>query len=61
MKKLLQSITIALIALMILLPLTPAQADAADAPWRNLAYWLAALAFLGASGHLLVVDALRHV
>jgi len=42
-----------------LLTLTPEQAATVDAPWRSLAGWLAALAFLGASGHLLVVDALR--
>src|SRR5512139_2170777 len=42
-----------------LLTLTAEQADTADAAWRALAGWLAALAFLGASGHLLVVDALR--
>lgn len=42
-----------------LLTLTAGQAAQADAPWRALAGWLAALAFLGASGHLLVVDALR--
>ena len=42
-----------------LLTLTEAQAQPADAAWRSLAGWLAALAFLGASGHLLVVDALR--
>lgn len=42
-----------------LLTLTPEQAAPADAAWRALAGWLAALAFLGASGHLLVVDALR--
>jgi flagellar biosynthetic protein FliR len=42
-----------------LLTLTAEQAAPADAPWRALAGWLAALAFLGASGHLLVVDALR--
>jgi flagellar biosynthetic protein FliR len=42
-----------------LLTLTPEQADTADAAWRALAGWLAALAFFGASGHLLVVDALR--
>ncbi|MFN3751447.1 MAG: flagellar biosynthetic protein FliR [Thiobacillus sp.] len=42
-----------------LLNLTPEQAAPADAAWRALAGWLAALAFLGASGHLLVVDALR--
>src|SRR5574340_1119739 len=43
-----------------LLTLTAERADTADAAWRALAGWLAALAFLGASGHLLVVDALRH-
>jgi flagellar biosynthetic protein FliR len=42
-----------------LLTLTAEQAMPADAAWRALAGWLAALAFLGASGHLLVVDALR--
>ncbi len=42
-----------------LLTLTADQAALADAPWRALAGWLAAMAFLGASGHLLVVDALR--
>ncbi|OYW39443.1 MAG: flagellar biosynthesis protein FliR [Hydrogenophilales bacterium 12-61-10] len=42
-----------------LLNLTPEQAVMADAPWRALAGWLAVLAFLGGSGHLLVVDALR--
>ena len=42
-----------------LLTLTPEQAPPADAAWRALAGWLAAMAFLGASGHLLVVDALR--
>jgi flagellar biosynthetic protein FliR len=42
-----------------LLALTAEQAVSADAAWRALAGWLAALAFLGASGHLLVVDALR--
>lgn len=42
-----------------LLTLTAGQAVPADAAWRALAGWLAALAFLGASGHLLVVDALR--
>lgn len=42
-----------------LLTLTAGQAAPADAAWRALAGWLAALAFLGASGHLLVVDALR--
>ncbi|HEX7972584.1 MAG TPA: flagellar biosynthetic protein FliR [Thiobacillus sp.] len=43
-----------------LLTLTAEQAAPADAPWRALAGWLAAMAFLGASGHLLVVEALRH-
>jgi flagellar biosynthetic protein FliR len=42
-----------------LLNLTSEQAAPADAAWRALAGWLAALAFLGGSGHLLVVDALR--
>ena len=42
-----------------LLTLTADQAASADAAWRALAGWLAAMAFLGASGHLLVVDALR--
>lgn len=42
-----------------LLMLTPEQAAPADAAWRALAGWLAALAFLAASGPLLVVDALR--
>jgi flagellar biosynthetic protein FliR len=42
-----------------LLNLTPEQAAPADTAWRALAGWLAALAFLGGSGHLLVVDALR--
>src|SRR5574340_1155256 len=42
-----------------LLTLTTEQASTADAAWHALAGWLAALAFLGASGHLLVVDALR--
>jgi flagellar biosynthetic protein FliR len=42
-----------------LLSLTAEQAAPADAAWRALAGWLAALAFLGASGHLLIVDALR--
>jgi flagellar biosynthetic protein FliR len=42
-----------------LLTLTAEQAAPADAAWRALAGWLAALAFLGASGHLLIVDALR--
>lgn len=42
-----------------LLALTAEQAAPADAAWRALAGWLAAMAFLGAGGHLLVVDALR--
>ena len=42
-----------------LLTLTAAQAAPADIAWRALAGWLAAMAFLGASGHLLVVNALR--
>jgi len=42
-----------------LLNLTAEQAGPADAAWRALAGWLAALAFLAASGHLLIVDALR--
>lgn len=42
-----------------LLTLTDAQADATDASLRQLAWWLAGLAFLGANGHLLVVAALR--
>ncbi len=42
-----------------LLTLTAEQAAPADAPWRALAGWLAAMAFLAASGHLLVIDALR--
>lgn len=42
-----------------LLTLTDEQAGSADAAWRALAGWLAAMAFLGAGGHLLVVDALR--
>lgn len=42
-----------------LLTLTAEQAAPADAAWRALAGWLAALAFLGAGGHLLIVDALR--
>ncbi|MDQ1314745.1 MAG: Flagellar biosynthetic fliR transrane protein [Pseudomonadota bacterium] len=42
-----------------LLTLTDEQAAPADTAWRALAGWLAAMAFLGASGHLLVVDALR--
>ncbi len=43
-----------------LLTLTAEQAEPLDAAWRALAGWLAAMAFLAASGHLLVVDALRH-
>ena len=42
-----------------LLTLTDEQAGTADAAWRTLAGWLAAMAFLSVSGHLLVVDALR--
>jgi len=42
-----------------LLTLTAEQAVPADAAWRALAGWLAAMAFLAASGHLLIVDALR--
>lgn len=42
-----------------LLTLTAEQALPADAAWRSLAGWLAAMAFLGANGHLLVADALR--
>jgi flagellar biosynthesis protein FliR len=42
-----------------LLTLTAEQAAPADAAWRALAGWLAALAFLAVSGHLLVIDALR--
>ncbi len=42
-----------------LLALTAEQAAPADAAWRALAGWLAAMAFLAASGHLLVVHALR--
>ncbi len=42
-----------------LLTLTAEQAAPADAAWRALAGWLAAMAFLGASGHLLIVDTLR--
>jgi len=42
-----------------LLTLTAEQAALTDAPWRALAGWLAAIAFLAASGHLLIVDALR--
>lgn len=42
-----------------LLVLTAEQAAPVDAAWRTLAGWLAAMAFLAASGHLLVVHALR--
>ncbi len=42
-----------------LLALTAEQAAPADAAWRALAGWLAAMAFLAASGHLLVVHTLR--
>ncbi len=42
-----------------LLTLTAEQAAPADAAWRALAGWLAAMAFLAASGHLLVVHTLR--
>jgi flagellar biosynthetic protein FliR len=42
-----------------LLTLTAEQAAPADAAWRALAGWLATMAFLAASGHLLIVDALR--
>jgi flagellar biosynthetic protein FliR len=42
-----------------LLNLTPEQAAPADSAWHALAGWLAAMAFLAGSGHLLVVDALR--
>lgn len=42
-----------------LLTLTPDQATELDAAWRALAWWLAAMAFLGAGGHLLMVEALR--
>lgn len=42
-----------------LLTLTAEQAAPADAAWRALAGWLAGMAFLAASGHLLIVDALR--
>ena len=43
-----------------LLTLTAEQAAPADAAWRSLAWWLAAMAFLAGSGHLLIVDALRN-
>jgi len=42
-----------------LLALTAEQAGSTDAAWRALAGWLAAMAFLAASGHLLIVHALR--
>lgn len=42
-----------------LLVLTAEQAGPADAAWRALAGWLAAMAFLGAGGHLLVLHTLR--
>lgn len=42
-----------------LLTLTAEQAAPADAAWRALAGWLAAMAFLAAGGHLLIIDALR--
>lgn len=41
-----------------LLMLTAEQAMPADAAWRSLAGWLAAMAFLAANGHLLVMSAL---
>jgi flagellar biosynthetic protein FliR len=41
-----------------LLMLTAEQAMPAEAAWRNLAGWLAAMAFLAANGHLLVIGAL---
>jgi flagellar biosynthetic protein FliR len=41
-----------------MLMLTAEQAMPADAAWRSLAGWLAAMAFLAANGHLLVVGAL---
>jgi len=41
-----------------LLMLTTEQAMPADAAWRSLAGWLAAMAFLAANGHLLVMSAL---
>ena len=41
-----------------LLMLTAEQAMPADAAWRTLAGWLAAMAFLAANGHLLVMSAL---
>ena len=42
-----------------LLTLTADQAASTDVAWRALAEWLAAMAFLAAGGHLLIVDALR--
>ncbi|MHB1092635.1 flagellar biosynthetic protein FliR [Thiobacillus sp.] len=42
-----------------LLTLTAEQAAPADDAWRALAGWLAAMAFLGASGHLLIIHTLR--
>lgn len=41
-----------------LLMLTAEQAAPAEAAWRSLAGWLAAMAFLAANGHLLVIGAL---
>jgi flagellar biosynthesis protein FliR len=41
-----------------LLMLTAEQSMTADAAWRSLAGWLAAMAFLAANGHLLVMSAL---
>ena len=41
-----------------LLALTSEQASGADVSLRQLAWWLAVLAFLAVNGHLLVVDAL---
>lgn len=41
-----------------LLMLTAEQAEPAEAALRSLAGWLAAMAFLAANGHLLVMDAL---
>lgn len=42
-----------------LLALTAEQAAPADDAWRALAGWLAAMAFLAASGHLLIIHTLR--
>lgn len=42
-----------------MLTLTAEQAASTDRVWRTLAEWLVAMAFLAASGHLLVIDALR--